>query len=47
MTLSSLLKYTIKIMVIICHETEMPITNNKGFIPLVVMLEDLLEADGG
>lgn len=46
MSLSSLLKYTIKIMVIICHEAEMPITNNKGFIPLVVMREDLLEAGG-
>lgn len=46
MTLSSLLKYTIKIMVIMCHEAKMPITNSKELIPLVVMLEDLLKAEG-
>lgn len=46
MTLSSLLKYTLPIWVIICYESDMPITNNKGFRPLVVTLEELLEADG-
>lgn len=45
-TLSSLLKYTLPIWVIICYESDMPITNNKGFRPLVVTLEELLEAEG-
>lgn len=39
-------EYTIKITVIICHYAEIPITNKKGFIPLVVMLKDLLAAEG-
>lgn len=45
-TLSFLLKWTLPIWVIICYESEMPITNNKGFRLLVVTPEDVLEAEG-
>lgn len=42
----SLLKCTLPIWVIICYESKMPITNNKGFRLLVVTLEDLKDTEG-